>query len=791
MTFEHTAELPELKEIIGQPRATRAIEFGIDIPYYGYNIFALGPAGAGKTTTIKTFLERKAQTEPVPDDWCYVNNFRDPYQPLALRLPPGEARKLRTKMDEMLASLSEKLPQAFESEEYEHHRSQIARQLEDQKRQTFHELESFVAQRGFTLVQTPMGLLFVPVVDGRTLSAEEYEQLSEEKKAELESHRPALQDALEKALRQVRDLEKETKTRLRKLDQEIAAFTIGHYFQRLREEYTNHPKVVAYLNAVEQDIITNVETLKTVRPEAGETSSKDQDPETARRKANFDAYRINVIVDHSETVGAPVVIESNPTYLNLVGRIEHKPMFGTLLTDFSMIKGGALHRANGGYLLLDARSVLSNPLSWDALKRALHNREIKIEEVTQQIGLIATASLSPEPIPFDVKVILIGDPLTYYLLYNLDEEFGELFKVKADFATEMEWTTENVERYACFVQARCLEENLPRFDARAVAKVVEHGARLAGDQRKLTTRFALITDLVREAAYWARKNGHEIVTGSDVQQAIDEHVYRANRIEELIREQIADGTLMVDTEGEVVGQVNGLSVLSLGDYTFGKPSRITAKIFLGQKGIINIEREAKMSGRIHDKGVLILSGYLWGKYAQEIPLSLSASLCFEQSYEGVEGDSASSTELYALLSSLSGLPVKQSLAVTGSVNQQGEIQPIGGVNEKIEGFFDVCRVKGLTGEQGVLIPHQNVKNLMLREDVVQAVREGRFHIYPIKTVDEGIALLTGVPAGERGPDGSYPEGTVNRLVQDRLRELALRFKEMGRKASEANETGQE
>ncbi|MFQ5887053.1 MAG: Lon protease family protein, partial [Anaerolineae bacterium] len=487
--------------------------------------------------------------------------------------------------------------------------------------------------------------------------------------------------------------------------------------------------------------------------------------------------RVNVLVDNSRLKGAPVILETNPTYSNLIGRIEHRAQLGALVTDFNMIRGGALHRANGGYLITDARAILRQPVAWEALKRALRNEEIRIEELAQQVSLISTVGLEPEPIPLEVKVVLIGDPLTYYLLYAYDEQVQKLFKVRADFAPDMDRTRENMMKYALFIGARCQEENLCHFDLSGVAKVVEYGSRLAEHKEKLTTRFAHIADIVREASYWAGQGGTDLVTAAHVQKAIEEKVYRSNRIEERVRELIEEGTLLVDTEGEVVGQVNGLSIVSLGDYDFGKPSRITAKTYLGKAGVINIEREAELSGRIHDKGVMILSGYMGGKYAQDKPLSLSASLCFEQSYEGVEGDSASSTELYALLSSLSGFPLKQDIAVTGSVNQQGEVQPVGEVTKKIEGFFDVCRVKGLTGEQGVIIPEQNVRNLMLREDVVEAVEKGQFHIYPVRSIDEGISVLTGQEAGGRQPDGTYPPGTVNYEVDKRLGELAERLKE--------------
>lgn len=784
-TFKSIAELPELSEIIGQERATRAIEFGIDIRSHGYNIYALGPAGAGKTTTIMTFLERKTRARPVPHDWAYVNNFEDTYRPRTLILPPGGGEAFRNEVDELLKSLEDEIPRAFESEEYQEHKARLTQQLEERRRAELQRLEASVIERGFALLQTPMGLVIAPVVASQVLTGEQYEQLSSEKKHVLEQDQTALQGKLERTLRQVRELEKEGKTQLRGLDQETIAFTIGHYFDTLQSQYVEYPAIVAYLKEVRHDIIQNVEWFKTSARVAEENSAgKDIARATSRLRQGFpfDRYRINVIVDNSGLEGAPVILETNPTYRNLVGRVEHRSEFGALVTDFSMIKGGALHRANGGYLVLDARAILRDALAWEALKRVLRHGEVRIEEMGQQLSPVATVGLEPEPVPLDVKVVLIGDPQTYYLLYAMDDQFQKLFKVWADFATEMAWSQENVEKYTRFIRARCEAEDLRDFDLEAVAKVVEYGSRLVEDQQKLTTRFAHIADIVREASYWASRNGNNLVTAADVENAIEEKIYRSNRVEEKIRELIEEGTILVSTRGEVVGQVNGLFVLSLGDYSFGKPSRITAKTYLGRAGVINIERKAKLSGNIHDKGVLILSGYLGGKYAQEVPLSLTASLCFEQSYEGVEGDSASSTELYAVLSSLSGLPIKQGIAVTGSVNQQGEIQPVAGVTKKIEGFFDVCQAQGLTGEQGVIIPERNVKNLMLREDVVEAVKRGEFHIYPVVTIDEGIAILTGEEAGERGEDGMYPEGTVNYKVDQRLRELAMKLKAFTREA---------
>ncbi len=781
MPFQSTAELEELTDIIGQERATRAIEFGLDIPYYGYNIYALGPAGAGKTTTIIKYLQLKAATRPVPNDWGYVNNFATPDEPHALRLPPGGGLAVRDDVDKLLKSLEELFPRAFESEHYAAHRKELVQELEERRQALFRHMETFARERGYAILQTPMGLLFAPVIDGKPISSEQYQQLPEDIRQQLEAQQPALQAEMEKTLREMKELGEEAENRLRNLDREIAAITVGPGFDELQTRYQAWQDIVDYLQQARQHIIQHVDRYKSTPPQ--EEKEEAPTPTTllfARKESPFDRYRINVIVSHHDETGAPVVLEINPTYYNLIGRIEHRAEFGTLVTDYTQIKGGALLRANGGYLVVDARALLRQPLAYDALKRALRHKEVRIEELTQQFSLIPTAGLSPQPIPLEVKVVLIGDPFTYYLLYAYDDEFQKLFKVRADFASQMDWNAHNVLDVARFIRTRCAEENLPAFDLSAVARVIEHSGRLVEDQRKLTTRFAHVADIVYEAAYWAQQAGHPLVTGDDVQKAIDERRYRSSLVEERVREAIVTDVIMVDVTGEKVGQVNGLAVLVLGDYAFGKPSRITAKTFLGQAGVINIEREAKLSGRIHDKGMLILGGYLGSKYAQDKPLSLSATITFEQNYDGVEGDSASSTELYALLSALSGLPIKQGIAVTGSVNQHGEIQAIGGATAKIEGFFDICKEKGLTGDQGVILPEANIPNLMLREDVVQAVAAGQFHIYPVKSVDEGIAILTGRPAGERGPDGKFPPGTVNRLVDDALANLALRLKNFGK-----------
>jgi lon-related putative ATP-dependent protease len=789
-----TADLPQLEGIIGQERATRALEFGLDIPSYGFNVFAMGPTGAGKTTTIKAYLERKAAGEPVPDDWCYVNNFKQLDQPNAIRLPAHAGSKFRDAVDGMLKSLREEIPRAFEGEEYMAHRNRIARELDEQRKTVLKSLNEFVEGKGFSLVQTPMGLVIVPVINGEVVSPEQYDKLEPEVRDRLEAQRPDMQQSLEKTMMQVRELEKSAKEKLTSLDQDIAQFTVGHFFADIKAAFP-HAEVDTFLDQAQEDLVQNIEIFKSRTPESQDGNDVPK-MMLSRLESPYDRYRVNPIVDNCDLKGAPVVVEVNPTVHNLVGRIEHKAEFGALVTNFSMIKAGSLLRANGGYLVLDAKAVLMQPLAWESLKRCLRSQEVRVEELANQVSLIATTSLSPEPIPLNVKVVLVGDAETYYLLYSMDEQFSKLFKVRADFAVDMPWDGDSVMKYARFIRDRCDETHLPHFDMGAVAEVVEYGARLVENQKKLTTRFAEVADLVDESAYWASRATHELVTADDVQRAISERIYRASQLEERVREMIEDGTIMVDTAGEAVGQVNGLAIIALGDYMFGRPSRITAKVFMGQSGVINIEREAKMSGRIHDKGVLILAGYLGGKYAQDKPLSISASLAFEQNYEGIDGDSASSTELYALLSAISGLPIKQGLAVTGSVNQNGQVQPIGGVTRKIEGFFDVCVGRGLTGEQGVLIPQTNVRNLMLRHDVVAAVAEGKFHIYPVHSIDEGIAILTGREGGERGSDGKYPDGSVNAEVDHRLRELAELLRRFGdgeddKPSTSANDTGRD
>ncbi len=777
LPFEGTDELKPLEEVVAQDRAVEAITFGVGIRCEGFNLFVLGPAGTGKTTAIKRFLASEAAKLPTPPDWCYVNNFADPQRPRALCLPPGRAHLFQADCERLLQELKTGVPRAFESEAYEQNRQTI---LEELQKQTSDELESLrkrAEELGFGLGKTASGFMIVPMLRGKPLKPEGFEGLDEETKQLVNQRMEEVQKDLAATRRRIRDLEREAKSRLDGIDRDVATSAVDHLIEEVKDNYADHETVQAYLEAIREDVIANVDLFR--RDQSGAQGPPDPTAMLRQGLDPFDRYRVNVLIEHREDGGAPVVVEPHPTCQNLLGRVEHQVHMGALYTNFLMAKAGALHRANGGFLVVEAMELLKQFFAWDQLKRTLKNRRIRIEEPGEQFRLYSTVTLEPEPIPLNVKVVLIGSPWLYYLLHAYDPEFQELFKVQAEFSDRVTRTPDTILTFARLLSTCCEAEKLKPFDRGAVAKLVEHSSRLVEDQDKLATQFSHLLDVAREACFRAGQNGHQRVMAEDVRNAISAKIRRANRLEELLQELVLDRTLLVDTEGAVVGQVNGIAVIQLGEYHFGKPSRITARTFLGRGGIIDIEREARMGGRIHSKGVLILSGYLGGRYVQQTPLALSASLAFEQVYEEVEGDSASSAELYAILSSLSGLSIKQGFAVTGSVNQQGEVQAIGAVNAKIEGFFDVCRARGLTGDQGVLIPASNIRHLMLREDVVEAVAAGQFQIFPVQTIDEGIALLTGREAGDRGPDGSFPEGSVNRLVQARLREMAEQARAYG------------
>lgn len=781
-TFTTTAELDDSQEIIGQARALEAIRFGIGIQREGFNLFVLGPNGTGKYTAVRQFLEQKAAAEATPDDWCYVNNFEQPHKPKALRLPPGQATVLSQDMKQLVENLYSVIPGAFTSEEYQARRKAISSELKEKEARALDELRKEAQRRSIALVQTPAGFAFAPIKDGEVMHSEEFLRLPVAEQQALEAEILKLQESLQKIMHQVPQWHREMQDQFKRLNEEVATFAITPLFNELRQKYERLPNVLTYLEAVQADVVENVSDFMADEEESPLAAMLGLASAKPAQKRQISRYQVNVVVDHSQMQGAPVVYEDQPTYQNLVGRVEHLSQMGALVTDFTLIKPGVLHQANGGYLILDVRKVLLQPYAWEGLKQALRAGKIRIEALGQIFSWISTVSLEPEPIPLNVKVVLMGERLLYYLLSYYDPDFRELFKVAADFEDDMPRDEANNQAYAYLIAALARKEQLRHFDRAAVARIIEHSARLAGDASRLTTNMQSVSDLLREADYWAGEAGRDVITVADVQRALDMQVYRAGRLRERLQDAILRETILIDTDGAVIGQINGLSVLMLDNYAFGHPSRITARVRLGRGEVIDIEREVKMGGPIHSKGVLILSGFLGSRYAANRPLSLSATLVFEQSYAGVEGDSASAAELVALLSALAEIPIKQSLAITGSVDQLGRIQAIGGVNEKIEGFFDICRARGLGnqgsgnhkshGEHGVLIPAANVKHLMLRQDVIEAVAAKQFHIYAIETIDQAIEILTGVPAGTLDEEGNYPADSVNGRVVARLAALA-------------------
>lgn len=763
--FETTESVPPLEGIIGQDRAVRAMEFGLAIKRPGYNIFMTGPTGTGKISYTQTLVNEVAGTENPPDDWCYVYNFADHGHPVALRLPCGTGSRFAKDMAELVDSLKLEIPKAFDADDYERQKAGIFKNFQETRNELFEELTKAATDQGFVLKRASTGFVSVPIVDGKELTNEEFEALDDELKEEFERNSNQIQLIAIQVMRRIQNAEREMKANIKELENKIGLFAVGYLIDELRERYSCQEAVVKYLAEVQRDILENLDDFK-----AEEEEEVNPFPWMRRKQDPGYKYRVNLVVDNKDAAGAPVLIEANPTYYNLVGRVEYENKLGMVTTDYTMIKAGSLLKANGGYLIIQARDVLTNPGAWEGLKRVLKTREVCMENLGEQFGLLAMSSLRPQAIPVNVKVILIGNPYLYHVLYHYDEDFRKLFKVKADFDSEMDATRDNMTQMASFIATHSQREGVRHFDRSGVARLVEYSSRLADHQGKLSTRFNEIVEIIFEADAWAGMMGDNVVDSRHVKKAIDEKIFRSNTYEEKLQENLGEGTILLDMDGMKVGQVNGLSVLNSGDYVFGRPSRITAVTYLGRQGIVNIERETKMSGRIHDKGLLTLSGYLAARFAQKQTLSLSASIAFEQLYSGVDGDSASSTELYALLSSLSGLPIRQDIAVTGSVNQRGEIQPIGGATHKIEGFFKACKLKGLTGRQGVILPIQNIKNLNLSDEVVDAVREGRFHIYPVSTIEEGIEILTGVSAGEPDNEGNYPPDTVYGKVAGKLAE---------------------
>ncbi|WP_404382562.1 Lon protease family protein [Caenispirillum salinarum] len=783
--FETTKELPDQDETVGQDRAVEAVDFGIGIRADGFNIFAAGPEGTGKTSLIRHFIGRAAEQQPRPSDWAYVHNFDDPNCPRALRLPGGRARDFQRAMDRLVEDMQAAIPAAFEGDEYRTRRQAIEDEFKERQEKAFGEIQDKARENGVALVRTPQALALAPMKDGEVISPEDFNELPEDERKQRKDTMEHLQEELEQQMRQLPRWEREQREKVRALDEEVTEYAVGHQIDDLKEQWKDCPAVLKHLDRVRSAIVERVEDFLPESEELRQLPSALRQQVGGRKELRLDDYKVNVLVGHENGNGAPVVVEDHPTQPNVIGRIEHQQQYGALVTNFTLIRPGALHRANGGYLVIDARKLLMQPFAYEDLKRALRNKEARIEAPGSAWGIFTTTSLEPEPIPLDLKVVLIGEPMVYYLLSHHDPEFRELFKVQADFDFRMHRTDETVTKLAHLLGTMARRDGLKPLHRSAVARAVEQAARLADDSERLTTHMGSLGDLIREADYWAGKRGAEVVERADVQTAIDAKTYRTDRVREHIQEEIARGTLLVDTEGEKAGQINGLAVLQLGTFAFGRPSRITCRARMGRGEVLDIEREVQTGGALHSKGVMILSGFLAARFGQSGPLSLNASLVFEQSYGLIDGDSASCAELYALLSALAEAPIRQGLAVTGSVNQFGQVQAIGGVNEKVEGFFDVCAARGLTGDQGVLIPATNVKHLMLREDVRQACADGRFHIYAVDTVDEGIEILTGIPAGaptESGIDGGseWPTGTINRRVAARLAAWRRRVMELTR-----------
>ena len=761
--FESTSDLPELQGSVGQDRAMAAIDFGLGMRTQGYNIFAAGPTGTGRNFAVLSRTKEAAARRPAPDDWCYVHNFEDARRPLALRLPAGKGQDFSNDMEALVGACWQEIPRAFESESYEERKEKAVGEVQAQRNRLLRGLDEEARAQGLMIQATPMGLATVALVDGSSMSREQFEKLPEEERKTINAKMEKMRERVQETLNEAGQLEREARRLVEEVDREVAMSAIGHRFEEMKKRYGESSAAVKHLERMAEDVVAHVQEFRSTEQRAPGNASA----EVPTR------YQVNVLVSNADGEGAPVVQEHSPSYYNLVGRVEYHPVAGGALTDHTLVKPGALHRANGGYLVLQALDVLVSPFAWDALKRAVRSREAMIENIGEQWMALPAATLRPEPIPLDVKVVLIGSPLVYFLLYHYDENFGKLFKVKADFDVDMGRDSESCRSYAAFIATHCRQQELRHLTKDAAARVIEYGMRLASDQEKLSTRFATVADLLAESNFWAAKDGAESVAVEHVEKALEQKEYRSRQLEDRLFEFIAREDLKMDVEGAAAGQINGLAVLNLGDYSFGRPARITARVTPGRAGVINIDREARLSGDIHHKAVMILSGYIAGQYQEEAPLSLSASLCFEQSYDLVEGDSASCAELYAVLSGLSEAPIKQGIAVTGSVDQNGNVQPVGGANQKIEGFYAACKLKGMTGEQGVMIPRQNVKNLMLKQEVVDAVKEGKFHVWAVSHVNEGMEILMGMPAG--APD--KPD-TIHGRAAARLKEFSAAVRGM-------------
>lgn len=762
--FETTAEIDSLDSIYGQDRGLNAIEFGLSINSKGYNLYLEGPSGVGKTMYTKKYVSQVAAKKKVPDDWCYIYNFDNPNEPIAVSLPAGQGKEFKSNMDSLIGDIRKYLKRTFTNEDFEKEKNLIKQTFEQKRAKLLETLNKQSLKYGFQVKTAQNGIYMMPVIDGKTIEEEEFEKLDEDVKKEFEEKSNLVQDQIISVITQIKSIEKESDQKIEEWQSNIALLTINAHVNPLRTTYKKNKKIVKFLDDIKKDILKNLNYFIKDVPVQGMPQTVT--PEIVSPWQN---YRVNLFIDNSNLHGAPVIMDSNYQYHNLFGRLEYENQFGMLKTDYTMIKPGLLHEANGGYIILQAQDLLSNPICYEALKKSLLVKELNIENAPEQRSYMVMVSLKPESIPLNVKVLLIGDSEIYHTLLALDPDFRKLFKVKAEFEESAPRNDENIQKLAKFIHSYCEKEDALPLDKGGMAKVVEYASRLTDDKEKLSTHFSEIGEVVSEASTWAKLSKKKLVDAELIDMALQKRVERVKKYDSKYSEMIENNTLLIETDGFYEGVINGLTVMTIGDYTFGKPTKITANTYVGKTGVVDIEREVEMSGSTHSKGVLILSGYLGEKFAQNMPLALTASLCFEQLYGGVDGDSASSTECYAILSSLSGIPINQSIAVTGSVNQKGFIQPIGGVNEKIEGFYQVCKMRGLNGNHGVMIPVQNVQNLHLSDEVIKAVKDKKFHIYAVSTIDEGIEILTGVPAGKKNKQGEFPAGTVNYLAQEKLK----------------------
>ena len=768
--FETTKELVDTTDLVyGQERGIKALNFGLEMDIKGYNLYLEGPAGVGKTMYTIRHLTNKAQKEKVPNDWCYIYNFDNPNEPIAVSFPAGQGIVFKKTMENFVKDIRRDMKKTFNNDDFEKEKKIIKQEFEERREKILENLNKRTTVQGFQVKSTANGVYMMPILDGKVLAEDEFDALEDSVKREFEERSALVQDQVLEALAEIKTIERASEKKIDEWQSNIALLTINVHINSIKANYKRNKIISNYMENVKKDILSHIPLFLENEEDEKQPQSPMQKPEEKQPWLN---YRVNLFIDNSKLEGAPVIMDTNYTYTNIFGRMEYENQFGAIKTDFTMIKPGLLHQANGGYIVFQAKDLLSNPVCYETLKKCLRTKEISIENAMEQRSSMLLISLKPQAIPLDLKVLIIGNADIYYSLLSVDDDFRKLFKIKVEFEDNAPRNTENIEKLSKFVRSFCVQEQLIDLDKSAMAKIIEYTSKLAGDKEKLSTQFGEISEIIGEAATWAKLDKAKVVTSKYVDKALNERIERIKKYDTKYLQMIKEEGLLIDTEGYKVGEINGLTVVTIGDYSFGKPARITANTFMGKEGIVNIEREIEMSGPSHSKGVLIIKGYLGQKFAQEMPLSLSASVCFEQLYGGVDGDSASSTETYAILSSLSEMPINQSIAVTGSVNQKGEIQPIGGVNEKIEGFYEICKMKGLTGEQGVIIPVQNVRNLHLKDEIIESVKKEKFHIYAVRTIDEGIEILTGVPAGKKDKNGKYPAGTINYLVSEKLKKFS-------------------